>query len=214
MHNNAIVLIIVASTRKTGNVVNLRVSIKMRNFLKTLDKTVKKCCLALIIFSMRGAFINTRLLTSILQCSNELITSDDFLANHRIGNAFTRSNLIYFVLQSAHKSIPINYSHFLDNFSSDVPSFVSKQAISKARQDISYKAFLELFRLSVKQFYFLSTDLRTWNDFHIYAIDGSTIQIPESEENYKIFGGNPNKTQIVSPLASIFHWKMGVLNIW
>ena len=99
----------------------------MRNFLKTLDKTVKKCCLALIIFSMRGAFINTRLLTSILQCSNELITSDDFL----------------------------------------------------------------------------STDLRTWNDFHIYAIDGSTIQIPESEENYKIFGGNPNKTQIVSPLASV-----------
>lgn len=71
--------------------------------------------------------MNTRLLTSILQCSNELITSDDFL----------------------------------------------------------------------------STDLRTWNDFHIYAIDGSTIQIPESEENYKIFGGNPNKTQIVSPLASV-----------
>lgn len=91
---------------------------------------------------MRGAFMNTRLLTSILQCSNELITSDDFLASHRIGNAFTRSNLIYFVLQSAHKSIPINYSHFLDNFSSDVPSFVSKQAISKARQGISYKAFL------------------------------------------------------------------------
>lgn len=153
--------------------------------------------------------MNTRLLTSILQCSNELITSDDFLANHRIGNAFTRSrklsfpNLIYFVLQSVHKSIPINYSHFLDNFSSDVPSFVSKQAISKARQGISYKAFLELFRLSVKQFYFLSTDLRTWNNFHIYAIDGSTIQIPESEENYKVFGGNPNKTQIVSPLASV-----------
>ena len=164
--------------------------------------------------------MNTKLLTTILQCSNELITSDVFLANHRIGNAFTRSgklsfpNLIYFVLQSSHKSIPINYSQFLDNFSSDVPSFVSKQAVSKARQGISYKAFLELFRLSVEQFYSFSTDLPTWNDFHIYAIDGSTIQIPESEENYKIFGGNPNKTQIVSPLASIFHWKMGVLNIW
>lgn len=153
--------------------------------------------------------MNTKLLTSILQSSNELITSNNFLANHRIGNAFTRSgklsfsNLIYFVLQSTHKSIPINYSHFLDNFSSDVPSFVSKQAISKARQGISYKAFLELFRLSVEQFYFLSTDLHTWNDFHIYAIDGSTIQIPESKENYEVFGGNPNKTQTVSPLASV-----------
>ncbi len=54
----------------------------------------------------------------------------------------------------------------------------------------------------MEQFYLLSTD-RTWNDFHIYAIDGSTIQIPESKENYEVFGGNPSKTQIVSPLASV-----------
>ena len=30
--------------------------------------------------------MNTKLLTSILQSSNELITSADFLARHRIGN--------------------------------------------------------------------------------------------------------------------------------
>ena len=125
-------------------------------------------------------FMNTKLLTSILQSSNELIASEDFLTRHRIGNAFTRSgklpfsNLIYFVLQSVHKSIPINYSRFLDNFSSEIPPFVSKQAVSKARQGISHKVFFELFRLSVKQFYFRSADLRTWNNFHIYAVDGST----------------------------------------
>ena len=143
--------------------------------------------------------MNTKLLTSILQYSNELITSKDFLTRHRIGNAFTRSgklpfsNLIYFVLQSVHKSIPINYSQFLDNFPSDIPPFVSKQAVSKARQGISHKAFLELFRLSVKQFYFQPADLHTWNNFHIYAVDGSTIQIPESKENYEVFGGNPQQ---------------------
>ena len=65
--------------------------------------------------------MNTKLLTSILQSSNDLITSEDFLTRHRIGNAFTRSgklsfsNLIYFVLQSVHKSIPINYARFLEN---------------------------------------------------------------------------------------------------
>ena len=152
--------------------------------------------------------MNTKLLTSILQSSNELIISEDFLTRHRIGNAFTRSrklsfsNLIYFVLQSVHKSIPINYSQFLDNFSSEIPPFVSKQAVSKARQGISHKAFLELFRLSVKQFYFRPADLRTWNNFHIYAVDGITIQPPESKDNYEMFGGNPNKTGLVSPLAS------------
>lgn len=152
--------------------------------------------------------MNTKLLTSILQCSNELITSEDFLTKHRIGNAFTRSgklsfpNLIYFILQSSHKSISIDYSRFLDSFSSEIPPFVSKQAVSKARQGISHEAFLELFRLSVTQFYCQSLDLHTWNDYQIYAVDGSTIQIPESEENYKVFGGNPNKTEKVSPLAS------------
>lgn len=152
--------------------------------------------------------MSTKLLTSILQCSNDLITSEIFLTKHRIGNAFTRSgklsftNLIYYILQSVHKSIPINYSKFMDCFSSGVPPFVSKQAISKARQGISHNAFVELFRLSVEHFYNQPTDLHKWNGFHIYAVDGSTIQIPESEENYKIFGGNPNKTEKITPLAS------------
>ena len=153
--------------------------------------------------------MNTKLLTSILQHSNELITSESFLTKHRIGNAFTRSgklsfqNLIYFILQSVHKSISINYSQFLDSFSSEIPPFVSKQAVSKARQGISHEVFIELFRLSVEQFYTQSSYLHTWNGFHIYAVDGSTIQIPESQENYKIFGGNPNQTAKVSPLASV-----------
>lgn len=149
------------------------------------------------------------ILSSILQISNERIHSEIFLEKYRIGNAFTRTgklsfpNLIYFILRSSHKSISINYSQLLDCFSSEVPPFVSKQALSKARQGISPEAFLELFRLSVERFYHRSSDLRTWNGFHIYAVDGSTIQIPESEENYRVFGGNPNKTEKVSPLASV-----------
>lgn len=55
----------------------------------------------------------------------------------------------------------------------------------------------------MKRFYFRPADLRTWNGFHVYAIGGSTIQIPESKENYKVFGSNPNKTEKVSPLTSV-----------
>ena len=152
---------------------------------------------------------SNKILSSILQLSNEKINSECFLEKYRIGNAFTRSgklsfqNLIYFILRSSHKSISINYSQFLNCFPFEMPPFVSKQAISKARQGISHEAFLELFRLSVEQFYSMASDLHTWNGFHIYAVDGSTIQIPESEENYKVFGGNPNKTETVSPLASV-----------
>jgi hypothetical protein len=55
---------------------------------------------------MRGAFMNSCLtLSSILQTANKWIDSKDFLAEHRVGNAFSRSrklsfsNLIYFILQ-------------------------------------------------------------------------------------------------------------------
>ncbi len=152
--------------------------------------------------------MNTNNLISILQHSNELITSENFLMKYRIGNAFTRSrklsfqNMIYFILRCTHKSISINYSEFMNSFQTSIPPFVSKQAVSKARQGISHEAFLELFRLSVKYFYKQTADLNTWNGFHVYAVDGTTIQIPESAENYNEFGGNPNKTGIISPLAS------------
>ncbi len=135
--------------------------------------------------------------------------SDSFRMKHRIGNAFSRSgklsfhNLIYFILRSSHKSISINYSDLSDDFPTASLPFVSKQAISKARQGISCSAFVDLFRLSVTHFYEQPSALDTWNGFHIFAVDGSTVQIPESAENYKVFGGNPNKTGIISPLASV-----------
>lgn len=154
--------------------------------------------------------MNTKqILSSILKISNHAITSKPFLQKHRIGNAFSRTgklsfeNLIYFILQSTHKSLSSNYSQLMDSFSDQKIPFVSKQAVSKARQKISHEAFVDLFRISVEQFYKNPSKLPLWNGFHIYAIDGSTIQIPETSENYREFGGNPNNTQILSPLASV-----------
>lgn len=60
-----------------------------------------------------------------------------------------------------------------------------------------------MFRLSTEQYYHYFQKLRLWNGFHIYAVDGSTIQIPEAEESLKVFGRNPNKTGKRSPLASV-----------
>lgn len=151
-----------------------------------------------------------QVISSILQATNQRITSNSFLEEHRIGNAFTRSGklsfsgLIYFILQATHKSLSINYAQLRAAFSptTNLP-LVSKQALSKARQGISYKAFLALLRISVEQYYQHFKDLRLWNGFHIYAVDGSTIQIPDSRENVESFGGNPNKTGKLSPLASV-----------
>ena len=55
-----------------------------------------------------------QVISSILQATNQRITSKSFLQEHRIGSAFTRSGklsfsrLIYFILQGTHKSLSIN----------------------------------------------------------------------------------------------------------
>ena len=74
--------------------------------------------------------MNRLSLTSILKCSNELISSGEFCTKHRIGSAFTRSrklsfsDLIYYILRSVHKSISINYSEFKDSFTENFPNSI------------------------------------------------------------------------------------------
>lgn len=95
-------------------------------------------------FHMRGTFMNAKqILTSIFKLADEKINSNIFREKYRIGKSFSRnrslsfSNLMYFILQSTHKSISINYSQLIENLSPMTLSFESKQAISKARQGIS-----------------------------------------------------------------------------
>ena len=88
------------------------------------------------------------ILSSIFKLTNEKINSDTFRDKFRIGNAFSHSIslsfsiLMYFVLQSSHKSIPINYSQLMNNLSPAKLPVVSKQSVSKARQGISPESFI------------------------------------------------------------------------
>ncbi|PYG84233.1 integrase-like protein, partial [Ruminiclostridium sufflavum DSM 19573] len=48
-----------------------------------------------------------------------------------------------------------------------------------------------------------NTNFKKWNGFNIYSVDGSTVQVPNSEENLKIFGTNPNQYNKNGALASV-----------
>ena len=136
-------------------------------------KISQKCCITLIILFNTRCFYNYKWNHNfILQLPNEKINSG-FLEKHRIGSAFTRSGklspakLIYFLLHTSLKSISINYSQFLYFFSCEIPPFVSKQ-------EISLEVFLDLFHLSVEQFYSMASNLHTewfsylycWRQYH------------------------------------------------
>ena len=65
---------------------------------------------------------------------------------------------------------------------------VTKQAISKARQFIHPSLFKELFYLSVDHFYSSIPERKTWHGYHLFAVDGSRIELPNSKSNFEYFG--------------------------
>lgn len=160
------------------------------------------------------------ILKKIIRETNELIHSKIFIQKHRLGNSFTRqrklsfSNMIYFILACEKKSIGINLADIRQHFPQlKIPS-VSKQAVSKARQKISANAFLEFCHFFTKTYYKTKKSFSLWRGFHIFAIDGSSIQIPVSEENIRFWGSNPNQYGVEEPLASaslLYDIKEGII---
>lgn len=82
--------------------------------------------------------------------SKKLIYSDAFRQKHRLGNGFSRRSklsflsVMYFILAQEYKAISINLSNLQNIFPLSKIPYVSKQAVSKARQKLSSNAFQEL----------------------------------------------------------------------
>lgn len=145
---------------------------------------------------------------SIFDTIYHFFSSSLFQTAYRIGNSFTRTrkldffSLFLFLLRQYDKSCPINLLDFFEEFSSSRISSLSKQAISKARKGIHPQAFAELLSLSSSQFYLLSNNVRTWHGFHVLAVDGTTLQMPQTKQNLEVFGASSNQTDVRFAIAS------------
>ena len=149
----------------------------------------------------------SNLLSKILKSSNYLIKSEEYRHAYSIGKSFSRNrklsfaNSIYFICSALRKSISSEIANFIeDNSNLDFPN-ISKQAFSKARQNISYEAFKELCRLFVEMFYDSNIELKKWNGFNILAVDGTSLQVPDTSENIEIFGTRKNQYSTKTALA-------------
>ena len=141
----------------------------------------------------------------ILQKISELIHSESFLESHRVKNRFIRKGLltmthiIVYLLYTSKQSMSIN----LSNIQLELPELkfpkVTKQAVSKARQGILPSLFKELFDISVDIYYNSIDHRKKWRGlYHIFAVDGSRINLPVSKSNFKNYGEmfslmNPNR---------------------
>lgn len=79
---------------------------------------------------------------------------------------------------------------------------VSKQAFSKARQKLSEQSFILLNERLVEEFY-TDNSYVTWNGYRLVGIDGSTVQLPDSDEIRREFGGGSNQYGPVMAMGKI-----------
>jgi hypothetical protein len=101
-----------------------------------------------------------------------------------------------------------SYQQELDNFFSildpDTPKtqVVTKSALTQARKQLSYTAFIDLNQQAVKAFYETSTEIKTWHRYRLCGIDGSQLRMPNEPDIIEAFGVNPGKdNQKDCPLA-------------
>ena len=131
---------------------------------------------------------------NIIQSIKEYITTPGKLEPHRAKNHFVRKRklslfqVIMYLLYTSKASMFQNLSRIREDLGNlDFPD-ISKQALSKARQFINPALFKELYYLSVDLFYKQLLSRKFWNGYHLFAIDGSKIELPNSKSNFEFFG--------------------------
>ena len=154
---------------------------------------------------------------SIIHAIRDYLSTPSRLDAFKAPGRFVRKRLlsmlhvIMYLLFSDNPSMDSNLANIKRELCKivDFPKKITKQAISYARQAINPLLFLELFNLSVDIFYQNIEKRKTWHGLHVFAIDGSKLELPNSQKNFDHFGemfksSNPD-SKFTQALASIVY---------
>jgi hypothetical protein len=108
------------------------------------------------------------------------------------------------------KRVVKNISIELSNFFLSIQSLLScsKQAFSQGRKKLSHTAFVALNQLYVSDYYASMTSINYYKEkYLLLAVDGSLLQLPESDLVKAHFGSWKNQTSHTMPMAraSLFY---------
>lgn len=113
----------------------------------------------------------------------------------RIGRSkMSFKNIILFMINFVKKTLQLE----LDDFSkiASVPN-ITKQAFSQARQKVSPKAFIHILN-QVNRWYYKQTPFKKYREYRLIAIDGTVLEINDTEELRNEFGYIENQNKKVA----------------
>jgi len=134
-----------------------------------------------------------------LLASKIMIEDFTFKCSNRISPSyFTRlgkmgfKETILFMLNMINKSVQIELNKFFEGILRKDDS-ISKQAFSENRQKIHPKVFIDLNDRINKVIYEECDEYELWNGYRLSAIDGTSIELPNTELLRKEFGHAKNQ---------------------
>lgn len=141
-------------------------------------------------YLLEGVRITNTLINDIIFMCESRIKKTYFT---RIGNnKMTFKSIVVFILNFVKKSLQLE----LDNYFNDIDGTgvsVTKQAFSEARQKISPDSFIKMSDEVIKWFY-KDTDFRRYKGYRVLSVDGTVLEINNSEKLRSEFGYIENQT--------------------
>ena len=124
---------------------------------------------------------------NLIHKTHEIINSEEFKEKNRMGaSQFTRNRkmsfkkVICFCLNFIKKSLQLELDNFVELLDEETQAPITKQAFSKARQNISPKAFESLFLMTTEALINNSVAKR-YKGYSIFAIDGTELELSRSK---------------------------------
>jgi hypothetical protein len=142
----------------------------------------------------------------------ELVKSYEFrLDVRKDSNSFVRKRklcfieLLYFILNLNKRSIQLELDDFFEGVKGEKDMIISKQAFSKARQNINPDAFIKLHEITIEKAY-KDNSFKKFKGYRLLAIDGSILSLYNTENIREHFGYIQNKyTQTAMAQASVLY---------
>ncbi len=113
------------------------------------------------------------------------------------------SELVYYILHPGKESTRLGLTRFYEMIGK-AGIKMSEQAFSKARSHFSHWPFEKMVRETTAEEY-RDEDTRTWNGYYLFAIDGTTVALPDKPSLCKSFGGSGRKKDSATASASILY---------
>ncbi|MFH1440393.1 MAG: IS4 family transposase [Candidatus Woesearchaeota archaeon] len=137
------------------------------------------------------------------------IFSEEFLISNRISpNKFIRKrkmpfiSIVLFMLNLVKQTLQKELTNFMNLINFKKGKSITKSAFSQSRLNLKPRAFKKLNQTLVNTFYD-DKSFKKWNDFRLMAVDGSTLQLPNSKDIISKFGVMTNNTDHIMPAARI-----------